>query len=507
MWNFIEKTREFARAITSPAPRSAAVDVAVPPLQKPRPANTVPTFVTSSAQRQDSFLVQKDLRLASTDLSLIRNNSTSSASLIRDMAKASPDLSAAIFAGLRMAVSGDYTVLARNLDGTLNLEGTKLIQQLCRRFDLMPALSIVGFNSYPSMRSISESLGWEFSTLGAGAFELVLDKSRAPEGLKPISIETIKFKFDGKRKVPYQVLGQDEISLDVPTFFYDSLDQDLRSAYADSPVQSALQPIQATLDFMNDLRRVFRRALHPRVTAEIDEEAWLARIPGDLKLPGKEAELKAYMDTVVAAVQTFLDNLNPDDAIVAFNTLKFGYLQAQSSDLSDEYKILSQILNGKISSGCKSTPVVLGHDATGSTNLGSTQSMLFVKTAEGAIQAKLNGLLSRGLTLALRMYGIDAVVEFKWDKPNLRPEVELEAFYAMRQSRYLELVSAGFMDMQEASILLTGTLTPVGTPDLTGTGFMNNKAKPDTSISTPESNTSALNQGLKSKSPTGVKSQ
>jgi hypothetical protein len=148
-------------------------------------------------------------------------------------------------------------------------------------------------------------------------------------------------------------------------------------------------------------------------------------------------------------------------------------------------------------------PVVLGHEAVGSSNIAGTQAMLYVKSVQAAVTMKLNELFSRLFTLAVRLYGVDAVVEFKYDSVDLRPESELEAFKAMAQSRVLEQLSLGLIDDTEASLILTGSLPVPGMKALSGTMFKSQKVE----VSNPNSNTSALDQNLSGDAPKGVKSQ
>jgi len=472
---------------------AASSELPPQPLPKVRGKKTsVPSYLTTATPATDSFLPQTDLGLANSDTTALRNGATTAAT-IRSLGKASPDLSSALFSSTRMAVTPGYLVLSRNLDGTLNEDGTRLAQQICRKFDLLgPAEG--GFNSFPSIRSSSEAMGKELMMLGGSGLELVLDKSRLPAGLQPVSVEKIKWKYNGKKKVPYQIVGGDEISLDVPTFFYVSLDQDLTTAYADSPVEAALQAILASQDFMNDLRRVFRRAIHPRVVAKIKEDLWRKNVPAKI-LHDPEA-LAAFMAETIAGIQSLLDGLNPEDALVLFDTLEVDYLTGGNNSLSKEYETLSKIINSKLSSGAKSMPVVLGHDAAGSTNIASTQSMLFVKNVEGGVQLKLNEIYSRMLTLAIRLFGIDAVVEFTYDTIDLRPITELEAFRVMRQDRHLKQLSLGMTTDAEASLIITGSLPLPGAPLLSGTRFMDGVGTQDSTISTPESNTGAKDRTL-----------
>lgn len=494
-----KKTRKKRLPVTrSPSALGALTDL--PPQAVPRvksAAVTIPSFLTTAKPNQDSFLPQSDLRLGQIDLESLRTG-VGTAATIRTFTKASPDLSAALFADVRLAVSPEYRVLARNLDGTLNQDATRLVQQLCRRFDLLGPTT-GGYNSFPSIRTAAESCGKELMSLGATAMELILGPGRLPEGLRPVSVEGLKWKYNGKRAVPYQVVSGEEINLDIPTFFYIPLDQDLKTPYAESPIQSALPAVLAAQTFMQDLRRVFRRAISPRIKAQIVEESFKKNVPSDvLQDPVK---FKAFADAVVAAIREKLNGLNPEDALVFFDSVDISYLNNGSTSLSDEYKTLSSIIHAQLASGVKSLPVILGQGGT--SNVASTESMLKIKSVEGAIQAKLNELYSRLLTLCIRLFGIDAVVEFKFSAINLRPDSELEAFKAMKQSRVLEQLSLGIIGDDEASLELTGTLPPEGYTPLAGTMFTSKKPEAG---GNPDSNTSALNRDLKSSAPQEPKS-
>lgn len=477
----------------------AAAEVPFPDLPRTSSSKATPSYITSARPSTDTFLPQEDLRLATADVEAFRRLTPSTQALLRQLYKASPDLSAAVFTSNRMAVSSGYRVLARNLDGTLSSEGTRLVQQLCRLFDMVGPVR--GYNDFPSIRSTAESLGLEVMLLGGCSMELVLNSARLPEGLRPLSIEGLKFKYDSKkRKVPYQRVGGRDISLDVPTFFYEVLDQDLKTAYAESPVQASLQPIQADQTFQNDTRRVLKRAIHPRLTAQINYEVWKKSVPPNI-LHDPE-KLQSHTESMVSQLRSVLDGLRPDDALVYFDTVDMDYLTGGNNSLSEEYKVLSNILNGKMSAGTKAAPVILAHEAASSTNIASTQSMLAVKTYSG-VQDKLNEILSRALTLAVRLYGLDVVVEFAFHKIDLRPDSELETYKSVRQARFLELLSYGLIDDEEASLELTGSLPVPGAPKLSGTMFTVNKPE----LSNPDSNTSAMNQTLKPDTPAGVKSQ
>jgi hypothetical protein len=403
----------------------------LPPAPEPKvkpKQQSFPSYLTTT-EPSDSPLAVRDRLVANLDIPTLRLGQTTR-QVIRDFAAVSPDLSAAISAYLRTAITDSYTVIAYNVDGTFNRDATALAQQIASRMDILGNYDD-GFSGIWSLRSCSEALGKELMLYGGMAAELVLDKTRLPRTIAPVHVPSVQFRPDDKWLKPFQKVGSDEIDLDIPTFFYCALDQDLTQPYADSPLEAAIQPVLFSQDFMNDLRRIVKRAIHPRLGVKIDHDKFKKFIPADVLTT--EDGLKIYMDKMVSGL---------------------------------EGKI-----NAKVATGAKALPSILGH-GSGSQNVASSETLLFMKNAEG-LQAKLNEIYSKGLTLAVRLFGLDVYVEFKYAPIDLRPDAELEAFKAMKQSRVLEQLSLGFLSDDEAAMLLTGQITPVGFKPLSGTQFFN----------------------------------
>jgi hypothetical protein len=104
----------------------------------------------------------------------------------------------------------------------------------------------------------------------------------------------------------------------------------------------------------------------------------------------------------------------------------------------------------------------------------STESLLFIKTAAG-LHAPVESVLSRALTLAVRLFGFDGYVKVRFSPINLRPSQELEAFRQMEQARILEALSLGFLTDQEAAEALGYGPRAPGAPPLSGTMFYGQK--------------------------------
>lgn len=484
IFNFLLKRKHAASALP-------ALDQ--PKIPRAKGGIAVPGFLTRVKSGDAKDLTQAERRVASTDLLTFRSNATSTKSLVRTFAATLPDMSAAINAYIRLAVTQEYKATARNTDGTINPEATGTLQTLLSRLDRMAGYAN-GFSGVPSIHSVAESLIKELRIEGACAIELVLDAARLPERLQPVAVSQITFVDNGhdKQPDPVQKVGSDDVSLDYPTFFYESLDQDLLQAYADSPMEPSIQAATQSIEFFNDIRRTIKRVLHPRLQGVVDSEKFMKSLPPEVAMDPEK--LQEARNSLLTEIQGTVNGLEPDDALVGFDTIAFSLLHRGNESLSREYDVLQSMTDSKVASGAKVPGAVLGH-SPGSQNIASTDAMLFVKYVQG-MQLKVNSIFSRALTLGLRLMGYDCYVDFSFGEIDLRPDSELEAFRSMKQSRTLDLLSIGFISDEEAAITLTGKLPPPGAPKLSGTFFRAGVGENPLVANNPYSNTSALNQNL-----------
>lgn len=483
---------------------SAAVQLAPVAIPKVKPnQQSIPSFLRQANPNPDTNLQRTDRRLASTDITTLRlgNNSQK---VLRDFVAASPDLGMAVSSYIRIGIPNGYKVKGYNMDGTFNVDATNLIHQILARLDTVGNYDD-GFSGIWSVRSVSEALAKELVMFGSCSMELVLDKSRLPRSLVPVSVRDVFFRPDDKWTKPVQTLGGVDTDLDVPTYFYVSIDQDLKEPYSDSPLEAAIQPVLADQEFQNDLRRVMKRAIHPRLDVLIDMEKLKKSMPAEYLHDAEK--FKQYVDSVIADVEANINGLAPEDALVHYDFVTLEYKNNGGSDLSGEYKVLQDIINAKLATGSRSLPSVLGH-GSGSQNVASSETLMFMKNADGLVRLKLNEIFSKAFTLAARLFGLDCYVRFEYDPIDLRPESELEAFRAMKNSRVLDLLSLGLMTDEEASIELTGKLPPAGYTPLSGTFFRAGAGTNANPLNNPYSTTGAggngggaLNQNLKPDTP------
>lgn len=483
------------------------------PLPKPGKAGstTILSMMTSAKPSVASAFVVTDNSYASTDLLTLRTSAASTRVLISQLIAASPEFGAAANAYARLGIPAGYKAVARNMDGTFNRDATTLVQAILTRLDVLGNQDSKSYDDSMSIRSIAEAMTRDILVYGGCAAELVLDKARLPYKLQPISFSQINMypTADGKAMTPKQLIAGQYIDLDLATFFITTLDQDLMAAYPGSPLEPAIQGVMASFEFMNDLRRIIKRSIHPRMEIEIDEAKLRAAVPQDIQ--GDSDKTNEWMNETVAAISQMMQDLAPEDALVHFDTMGFSIVDHGNTNLSNEYATIVGIFNSKMTTGTKSLPSILGlGDAAA--NIASTETLVFMKSVEGMITFKLNEMFSCALTQAVRLMGQDVFVKFTFDRLELRPSLEQESFMALKQSRLLELLSLGMMPDDDVCMELTGNMTPTGYVMKSGTGFysvvpavpLGEDFSGGTGAAGTSSNDgSAVNKSLKPQTPTG----
>lgn len=485
-----------------PKVEAAALESHPPPKVKPG-SRGFPSFFTSTKPDPKNALPRSDRRLTNTDTLTFRNGADSR-KVVHDFVYASPDLSAAVWAYLRVGIPSKYTAIACSaLDGSIDVAATTLLQQIITRMDVMTPYE-EGFSNVQSLKSLSESLAKELMMYGSMAGELVLDKSRLPMSIQPISVTTVQFKPDGKGLKPFQKVGQDEIDLDQPTFVMLNIDQDLLDPYSSSPLEPSIKPTLFKEEFAQDIHKIIKRVIHPRQKVKINEERFRKFMSPEAQIDPDRA--RAEMAALVSEIESQVNGLRPEDALVYFDSLGFEVENASNAGLASEYEVLQSIGNSRLATGAKTMGTVLGFQS-GSSNIASAETMLFMKSATGAIKDKLDQFYSRMFTLALRLFGLDVVVTFRYADIDLRPEADLAAFRQTQQMMVLEQLSLGLITDEEASLKLTGKLPPPGYKPLSGTMFKSQTAQASQQPQESTNSGSTLNQNLNGDTPSTGRGQ
>lgn len=388
---------------------------------------------------------------------------------LRLMTRKEGTLSSAVFSFVEIAKSGLQIKAYDNNSSVFNSQATELAMSLFATLDTLGDYT-QGYADLMTVPQLQESMLREAVLTNQVACELVLDKSRLPEKIVIAPFESLEWRSDGNGgKYPVQLgafTGKGEVSLDIPTFWTASLHQDMTSSYATPMMESALDTTYYFEEFIQDMRRVVRKSGHTRTVATLDSEKVRNSAPAEVqKDPDK---LKAFMDEVSLQVQRVLSALEPEDALVVYDTAETQLLSDKSA--KTDYTELLSTISGQLATSLKSHPSILGLRLEGSQSLSNTESLIFLKIAK-AIQRPVADVLSRAMTLAVRLFGVEAYVKVAFNPINLRPEDELEAYRTMQQSRILERLSLGLITDEEAAVELGTFPLPANYRPLSGTFF------------------------------------
>jgi hypothetical protein len=408
---------------------------------------------------------------------------------IRELTSFEGTASAAVFDFVEVANSGFQVAAYNTATGEYDPEGSRLVNSIVARMDSLNDYS-KGFSDRLSIDSLIESCLLEVCTSGGLANELVLNKARLPERISVFAYDSITWKSKGNgERYPIQQGTSGEINLDLATIFVSESHRHANKAYARSMMEPAVNNSWYYQEFIEEMRRTVRRQGHGRMTVSIDAERVKAAATPETQ--ADPAKLKTWMETVRTDVERVLGSLNPEDVFVSYDTAKAEMLKGEGE--KSDYVPLLQNLSGSLATSLKASPSIIGLRMEGSQSLSNTESLIFLKVAK-ALQRPVEANLSRILTLAVRLYGVESHVVFKFNPINLRPEDELEAFKIMKQDRILKLLSLGFYSDDEAAIELGCGFRQEGSEPLSGSMFMH-QDKTDTGIDAEDASPNMDPQG------------
>lgn len=449
---------------------------------------TLPTKLVKKAQAntpasgftRGNAVPKDNTRAANQSIQAFRSQNSDVAA-VRSLDLIDGTVSSAIFSFVEIANS-PFKVTAYETDThQYSEEGTQMARSVVASFDTLYDYS-KGYADKRSLTSTIETALQEVITTGALSAELVLDKFRLPERINVVPYDTLEWvsRGDGTKYPQQQSTTGDPIKLDLPNFFVCELHKHSNKAYASTMMAAALNSSYHFNEFIEDMRRTVRRQGHGRLDVSLVSEQIIAAAPDEIR--NDPAKLSTWMETVQQAVSDELTDLNPEDALVHYDSAIMELMKGEGEKA--DYVPLLNALSGQHATSLKTSPSILGLRLSGSQSLSNTESLVFLKVARG-IQRPVEEVYSRVLTLATRLYGVDAYVKFEFESINLRPEDELEAFKTMQQERIFKLLSEGFITDEEAAHSLgTGPRAP-GAPPLSGTGFMRGGGSIDATDASP----------------------
>lgn len=363
--------------------------------------------------------------------------------IIRTLTREDGLFSSASNSMVALASKSGFRVAGYSPDGTMNLGVMSAAYSVIDHFDTSHDYS-KGFNDKQDIQALLATLMVDVINSGGCGAELIIDKDFGPNRLVPIGYSTITWESDGKGgRYPTQDNG--DIDLNQPNIFIAEHNRNADEAYAVSQLRPGLSQTFQFNEFLEDTHRSVNRTGHSRLITTISQQAVQAMAPNSIKNDHKK--MTQFYNQMKEAVEDALRGLEPEDALVSYDTVKHD-IQDMGGTKSD-YSSLLTTLGNLLGVSLKTPASVSGLRTGGGQALSNAETLIYLKTVE-ASRPPVEQVISRALTLAVRLLGIDGYVKFSFLPVNLRPETELEAYRGTKQKRILELLSYGIINDAKA---------------------------------------------------------
>jgi hypothetical protein len=432
------------------------------------------TRITVPTQANAGGMTSLLPRIARTQLGLDTANLASYDvfQLIDILADAHPDLSFALWNFIRVCNSG-YTISVHKLGSDKDFtQGQKIIQ------NFLDVLNVPCFDRFEKSRGLDKLLNYliiSLMTRGAGAFEMVMTPDKTDVSfIAPVDPKVVIFKYENNRFVPYERYGS--LSLDIPTFFYEGLDEFIDDPYGRSPFLASLNMILFQLQVLNDIKAVVHNQGYPKFDIKIIEQVLLNRMP--ITIRNNEIKKQQWMNDRLNDIIMAYNNLEPDASFVHYDSVNVDMVGGGKGGgaLIDPQKLMTAIDN-LLMSGLKTLSTIMGRRSQGQTeSYAKMEVKLYIKSVE-AIQSVIELLLSRALTLYLNIKGKQGIAEFKFNPIDIRTDIEKAQFQQIALLNYAFMRDQGWITQDEASMLAVGH-NSVGEPVSRVTTITNKDGNP-----------------------------
>jgi hypothetical protein len=398
------------------------------------------------------------------------NNSTIF-ELIDSLIDAHPDLSYALWNFMRLGNSGySYTVTKLDSDDEYP-EAKKDIDDLLRRFKTP---NMVGFERSRDLHKIIDQLILLAVTRGALAGELVLTPDKKDVSrIVLVDPATIEFNIVNGRYIPSQDDGR--ISLDIPTFFYEGIDEKIDDPYGRSPIISALNMVLFQMQVLNDIKAVVHNQGYPRLDLVILEEVLLKRMP--ISIRNNEVKKEEWLRARLNEIIVMYNSLNPDDVFVHFDSLKIGEAGGKGGALIDPQSLM-HVIDNLIQSGVKTLSTLLGRRGAGQTESYAKVEIKLYLAGLGGIQKYITNFIERMLTVYLNIKGKQGIVNFKFKPIEIRSELEQQQFEATRLNNIAMMYDRGWISQETAAKMAVGQAPDAPAPRVAGASVRNADGSP-----------------------------
>jgi hypothetical protein len=410
-----------------------------------------------------------------------------SRSLIKNLIKTDPDMSATVNSYLTLA-NTEPLILVRDLEGEIDKDATK---ELLKAIKLLTAQVdyTLGFQNKRSLASLCEEMRFMVLMRGAIGTELILDKQLAPTDLRMVDMASVRWyeKKPGEYK-PIQEIqggagGSNEISLDIPTFFVSFYRRDPTTIYTYSPFISAINTIAARQQVINDLYRIMQKTGYPRMDVKVVEEVLEKSVPASIKTD--MVAKQQWMNSRLNEVRSAIEGIRADQAFVHFDSVEPSIINDKAPGVGINIDNVIETLNAQNQAGLKTMSTVIGRGTAG-INTSSVEARIAAMNAD-ELNIPVAETLTKLFSFILHQTGYQGFAEVSFANAELRPDLELETMRALKVARLRQDLSDGLITDMEYHLQMYGRLPPDGAPELSGTNFMNPVEGIDASKASPNS--------------------
>jgi hypothetical protein len=323
--------------------------------------------------------------------------------LIRIVRDLDADAAAAIWYFLRIANSG-HTVEVLDEGNKPNLDATAQINELAQTVyelggggaDTLMGTLFMSFLSYGGAGidvEITDDLldVVDFHPFGPADIEF--------RGVKDEATGKVKIKMFPARTLP----GVDKVPVNPVQTHYVPVDPDLDDPYGRPPFLPALDSLLKltnTIKVLQDVAKVHGFGMRDVKLLEI---AVRDRAPENLKAPGNEDALAAYMDSILAQVKSALEELEPTDTFAHWDNMEIGTTVPGGQGINLDSVIA--ILGRRAKTALKTMPILLGETESTTQTRGTVQWQVYVKGIK-TVQQLCKRLMEAAYNTALRVWGI-----------------------------------------------------------------------------------------------------
>lgn len=407
--------------------------------------------------------------------------STEDSDLIAVLMQYDSDMGAAVNAYLTLA-NTTMRVLCKTPLNEIDTDAQEKIEQLLLALSYTQDYSL-GFTKNRSINSRNAAFRYSLLKRGSIGAEMILGEDFGFSDLRMIDTQTLEWSEPKNGKLsPMQKVGDQEIKLDIPTFFYTTHRQDPNSPYSKSFFISAINTIYARLQIINDLYNIMQVTGYPRIKIKVIEEVIDKNMPEIIKRDPEQR--RGFIQSIIGATQANFASIRPDQPLVHTDSFEIDVLNHESAGMTLDIRPVIEILDAQNQASLKSMATILGRGESG-VNTASVEAQLFSMSAT-ELNEPISDIWSAALTFALRLAGSTSYVEVWFDESEMRPPNELEPALVQRQARLLKDLSLGNITDVEYHLKMYNRLPPKGTKPLSGTNFLNASSEIDASSNTPQ---------------------